>query len=220
MPDVLPIELLDRRPDLRQAEQGFAAATYGVGAALADLYPSLTLGGSVGTRSDTIGDLLSSDAIVYQALIGLAGPIFSGGARRAEVAAARARVEQAAAVYAGAVLVALREVEDALVSERAVRESLEFTERRVEQARAANRLSRERYLRGVESLLAVLETDRRLRAAEEALISGTAELWNSRVDLFLALGGDWDPTEPAGGEPSAVEGAATFEQPRDEGEVS
>lgn len=191
----LPIELLDRRPDLRQAEQRFAAATYGVGAALADLYPSITIGGSVGTRADSIDDLFSADAVVYQALMGVAGPLFEGGARRAEVAAARARAEQAAAGYAGAVLVALREVEDALVRESAVRESLEFTDRRVAEARAANRLSRDRYQRGVETLLQVLETDRRLRAAEEALISGTAELWNSRIDLFLALGGDWYPSE-------------------------
>lgn len=219
-PEVLPVELLDRRPDLRQAEQRFAAATYGVGAALADLYPSLTLGGSVGTRSDTVGDLLSSDAVVYQALLGLAGPIFSGGARRAEVAAARARVEQTAAAYAGSVLVALREVEDALVAERAVRESLDFTERRVDQARAANRLSRERYQRGVESLLQVLETDRRLRAAEEALISGTAELWNSRIDLFLALGGDWYPTEPPAEAIPVAAGETASDESDDEREVS
>jgi multidrug efflux system outer membrane protein len=201
----LPVELLDRRPDLRQAEERFAAATYGVGAALADLYPSLTIGGSVGTRSDTIDDLLSADAVVYQALMGLAGPLFTGGARRAEVAAARARVEQAAASYAGAVLVALREVEDALVRERSVRESLAFTDRRVAEARAANRLSRERYQRGVETLLQVLETDRRLRAAEEALITGTADLWGSRIDLFLALGGDWYPSTGDGGETGAAE---------------
>lgn len=209
----LPVELLDRRPDLRQAEERFAASTYGVGAALADLYPSLTIGGSVGTRSDTVGDLLSTDAVVYQALMGLAGPLFTGGARRAEVAASRARAEQAAASYAGAVLVALREVEDALVQERTARESLEFTSRRVAEARAANRLSRERYQRGVETLLQVLETDRRLRAAEEALINGTADLWNSRINLFLALGGDWYPPSDDTPEPVTAEAAVAPDRP-------
>ena len=209
----LPVELLDRRPDLRQAEQRFAAATYGVGAALADLYPSLTIGGSVGTRADTVDDLFSVDAVVYQALMGLAGPLFEGGARRAEVEAARARAEQAAASYAGTVLVALREVEDALVSERTVHESLDFTDRRVAEARAANRLSRERYQRGVETLLQVLETDRRLRAAEEALITGTADLWNSRIDLFLALGGDWYPSRTAEGDAAAAADGAGLASP-------
>jgi multidrug efflux system outer membrane protein len=191
----LPVELLDRRPDLRQAEASLAAATYGVGAALADLYPSVTLSGSVGNNSDTLDDLLSSDTLIYRAVLGLVGPLFTGGERRAEVAAARARAEQAAAVYAGTVLQALREVEDALVAGETIEESLRHTERRVAEARAADRLARERYQRGVETLLRVLETERRLRLAEEALIVTKADLWNARIDLFLALGGDWYPAD-------------------------
>lgn len=191
VPAGLPVELLDRRPDLRQSEAQLAAATYGVGAALADLYPSLNLTGSIGTTSDAIKDLASTDGLVYNAVASLVGPIFSGGTRRAEVAAARARVEAATAAYSGAVLAALREVEDALVNDSANQERFENTELRLQQARAADRLARERYQRGVEGLLTVLETERRLRSAEEALITTKADLWNTRIDLFLALGGDW-----------------------------
>lgn len=118
-------------------------------------------------------------------------PIFNGGQRRAGVDAARARAEQATALYVGAVLTALREVEDALVAESSAWKRLEFTQRRLEEARSADRVARERYQRGVESLLKVLETERRLRSAEEALISTRGDLWNARVDLHLALGGDW-----------------------------
>jgi multidrug efflux system outer membrane protein len=186
----LPAALLDRRPDLREAEMQLAAATYGVGAAIASLYPDLSLTGSVGENGDRINDLDITD-FVYNIVGNLAGPLFSGGQRRADVAAARARAEQAAAVYAGAVLNAIREVEDALVMGQTTRENYRLTTERVSEARAADRIAKDRYQRGVEQLLTVLETERRLRLAEQANITSTSDLWNARVDLFLALGGDW-----------------------------
>jgi multidrug efflux system outer membrane protein len=187
----LPAELLDRRPDLRQAEMQLAAATYGVGAALANLYPDLSLTGSAGIRSDTLADIVSVDGLVYNAVANLVGPIFTGGQRRADVDAARARTDQAVANYAGAVLQALREVEDALVLSDASERNLDFTRQRVSEARAADRLAKQRYQRGVATMLTVLETERRLRLAEQAIITATADVWNARIDLFLALGGDW-----------------------------
>ena len=196
VPTGLPADLLDRRPDLRQAELRLAAATYGIGIALADLFPTLSLTATAGVRSDTLSDLANSQAVVYTAVANLVAPLFTGGQRRADVEAARARAEEAAALYAGAVLTALREVEDALVRDASSRERLELTRQRVAQARSADRLARDRYQRGVEELLRVLETERRLRAAEEALITARADVWNARIDLFLALGGDWTP-EPA-----------------------
>ncbi|RLE20180.1 MAG: hypothetical protein DRJ65_18785, partial [Acidobacteria bacterium] len=115
----------------------------------------------------------------------------SGGARRAEVDAARARADAAGAAYAGVVLNALREVEDALVADQANQERLNHTRRRMAEADSADTLARERYSRGVEPFLKVLETERRMRSAEEALITTRADTWNTRIDLFLALGGDW-----------------------------
>jgi multidrug efflux system outer membrane protein len=195
----LPAALLDRRPDLRQAEMRLEAATYGVGAAITSLYPDLSLTGSVGETGDTINDLDISN-FVYNIVANLTGPLFTGGQRRADVAAARARAEQAAAIYAGAVLGALREVEEALVLSDTSLESYELTTERVAEARAADRLAKERYQRGVEGLLTVLETERRLRLAEQAIITNTSNVWNTRIDLFLALGGDWgtdpDPENP------------------------
>ncbi len=195
----LPAALLDRRPDLRRAEMQLEAATYGVGAAVANLYPDLSLTGSVGENGDRINDLDISN-FVYNIVANLTGPLFTGGQRRADVAAARARAEQAAAIYAGAVLGALREVEEALVLSDTSLESYELTTERVAEARAADRLAKQRYQRGVEGLLTVLETERRLRLAEQAIITNTSNVWNTRIDLFLALGGDWgtdsDPEHP------------------------
>jgi multidrug efflux system outer membrane protein len=192
----LPAELLDRRPDLRQAEMQLASATYGVGAAIANLYPDLSLTGSAGESADRINDL-DLENFVFNLVANITGPLFTGGQRRADVDAARARAEQAAAIYAGAVLDALREVEEALVLDEASRGNYEFSSDRVAEARAADRLAKERYQRGVGSLLTVLETERRLRLAEQAIINATSDVWNARIDLFLALGGDWgtDPTD-------------------------
>lgn len=193
----LPAELLERRPDVRRVEMLLAAATARIGIAIADLFPGLTLTGSAGNSSDSLGDLLSSDTVVYNVVAGLVAPIFDGGRRRAVVRAARANADAAAADYAGAVLTALREVEDALVRERALHQQLTFLETRVEEARAADRSARQRYQRGVAELLSVLETERRWRAAEEALLNARAELWNARIDLHLALGGDWLENPPS-----------------------
>ena len=193
----LPAALLDRRPDLRRAEMQLSAATYGVGAAIANLYPDLSLTGSVGESADSINDLDLTN-FVYNIVANLTGPLFSGGQRRADVDAAKARAEQAAAVYAGVVLNALREVEDALVLGESSVENFNLTTDRVAEARAADSLAKQRYQRGVETLLTVLETERRLRLAEQAIVNSTISVWNARIDLFLALGGDWgtDGEEP------------------------
>ncbi len=191
----LPVDLLERRPDVRRAEMRLAAASAGIGVAIADLFPRLTLTGSAGNSSDSLGDLLSSDTLVYNAVASLVAPIFDGGRRRAAVRAARAQADAAAADYAGAVLRALREVEDALVRDMSLRRQLDFLEQRVQEARAADLSARQRYQRGVGELLGVLETERRRRLAEEALITARAELWNARIDLHLALGGDWSVGE-------------------------
>jgi multidrug efflux system outer membrane protein len=209
----LPAGLLDRRPDLRQSEMQLAAATFGVGAAIANLYPDLSLNGSIGSSADSLNDLTIVDGLVYNAVANLIGPLFTGGQRRADVDAAKARAEQAAASYAGSVLVALREVEDALVLNQASMENQHFSDERVSEARAADRLAKQRYQRGVETLLTVLETERRLRLAEQAIITSTADVWNARIDLFLALGGDWgtDLPDPTPGEAESAETKAESE---------
>ncbi len=191
----LPASLLDRRPDLMAAEARLAASTSRVGVAMASLFPSLTLTGIAGGRSDELSDLLSMDGLVYSAVTSLLQPIFQGGKLKGQLDAAEARQEQAAAAYAGAILNALREVEDALVRENAARERMELVEVRVEEARGAAQLADERYRRGVEKLLVLLDTERRRRVAENEEILVRGDLWNARVDLFLALGGDWPNPE-------------------------
>ena len=192
VPDTgLPAQLLDRRPDIKQAELELVAATERVGVSIAALYPDLTLTASGGYSADHFSDMTNKDAEVYSAVISLAAPLYQGGKLRADIAAARARVEQAAGNYSQVILTAMLEVEDALVREKKLNERIAFLEERFEEAKSAEQLAKERYFRGVEGILVVLETERRRRIAENQLTLAISAIWNARVDLFLALGGNW-----------------------------
>jgi multidrug efflux system outer membrane protein len=188
----LPAALLGRRPDVRAAELMVRAANEQIGVSIAQLYPDLTLVANFGASSDRWRDLWEHFSETYSALIGLSQPIFAGGRLRAQVEGAEARHAELAANYAGTVLTAMREVEDALIAEQMLHKELEHTALRFEEATAAETLSQERYQRGVESILSVLETERRRRIAEEMLVVLKAQIWTTRVNLHLALGGDWN----------------------------
>ncbi len=198
----LPAWLLDRRPDLIQAEMQLAAATARVGLNIAQLYPDLTLSAGYGFQVDEsreIPDLFDRNFQIYSAVINLAQPIFQGGQLRARVDAAEARVEQAAAQYAGAVLTAMREVEDAMSADQLLIRQLAAVQEQFKEAQAAEGLAWSRYQQGVTRLLEVLETERSRRQAENALVTVKGQLWSNRVDLFLALGGDWRVEKPGVG---------------------
>lgn len=191
VPIGLPASLLDRRPDIIAAEMSLRAANERIGVSIARLYPDLTLTAGVGRSADKWRDLWIPETETYSAIMRLAQPVFNGGQLRAGIDGAEARYCELAANYAAAVLIALREVEDALVSEEMLQSQLKHIELRLEQARAAENLSQQRYQRGVESILAVLESQRRSRIAENELAVLKGRVWITRVNLFLALGGDW-----------------------------
>jgi multidrug efflux system outer membrane protein len=191
VPIGLPASLLDRRPDVIAAEMALKSANERIGVSIAQLYPDLTLTGTYGGSADTLRDIFRHEAEVYSLVLNLAQPIFRGGQLQAAVDSSRARYEELAADYAKTVLVAMREVEDALVSDQKLLVQLEQVRLQFDEARAAEELSRDRYSRGVESILTVLESERRRRADEELLAILKGQIWANRVNLFLALGGDW-----------------------------
>lgn len=187
----LPARLLDRRPDVRAAEYRLRAATERIGVTMADRFPDLSLMAGFGFQSNQYNDLLTWK---YRALsVGgqMAAPIFHGGALKAGVQASEAAARQAAENYCGVVLTALREVEDALVAEQKIRERIDHLQELVTLAVEAEKLARERYHQGADPMLNVLETERIRRQAENGLIQAQGELWQTRVNLMLALGGDW-----------------------------
>jgi len=204
IPVGLPVALLDRRPDLVAARMRFSAATAQVGAALANLYPNLSLTANGGIVSDDLSGLLDSSGLIYSALFNLVAPIFKGGQLRAQVDAARARAEVASAQYAGAVLQALKEVEDALTADATLQRQLEYARQRVDAAGNAEELARWRYDVGTGALLDLLAADRAKQASQLALTVTQASLWDNRVGLYLALGGNWEPAEPESARANAV----------------
>ncbi|MBN2183032.1 MAG: efflux transporter outer membrane subunit [Sedimentisphaerales bacterium] len=196
VPIGLPASLLDRRPDVKAAEFTLRAANERIGVSIAQLFPDLALTGSFGYSGDTMEEIFQYDYTeMYAAIFNLTQPIFKGGQIQAQINAAKARYQEQAANYAGIVLNALREVEDALITEQMLQTQLEQSQIRLTEAKAAESLSKQRYQSGVEGILAVLESERRSRAAEEELIVLKGQIWTSRVNLYLALGGDWDEQE-------------------------
>jgi len=202
LPDLTPIPvgvpamLLDRRPDVRAAEFSLWAANERVGATIAQLYPDLTLTGSYGASSAEWENIWERQFEIYSAITNLAAPIWKGGQIRAQIRAAQARYEELASEYVGTVLKAMQEVEDALASEKLLLVQVEHRRLQFEESKAAEELSRRRYELGVESLLTVLEAERNRRIAEEQLTILQSQIWATRINLHLALGGDWaGPTE-------------------------
>jgi NodT family efflux transporter outer membrane factor (OMF) lipoprotein len=191
VPAGLPMDLLDRRPDIRSAEMRLAAGTERIGVSIAQMYPDLTLTATGGYASDHFRDLTLSENQIYAFIINAMAPVFKGGRLKAGVEAAEAASRQSAARYAGAVLNAMREVEDALVKQEKLSQRITQLNDRFEQAQHAERLAVDRYTQGVDKFLLVLETERRRRQAENELALSQGDLWKARVELFLAIGGDW-----------------------------
>lgn len=194
----LPASLLDRRPDVRAAEFLLRAANERIGVSIAQLYPDLNIMANFGYSADTVEDIFQKDETeMYAALMSLAQPIFRGGQIRAQINAAEARYAELAANYAGTVLAAMREVEDALITEQMLQTQLKYARVQFTEAGAAEGLSKQRYERGVEGILTVLESERRRRISEQEVTILKGRIWTNRVNLFLALGGDWDYQEPS-----------------------
>lgn len=191
----IPMQLLDRRPDLKAAEFRSIANNQRIGVALADLYPDLTLTGRLGTNTNSLSQFFSLDNLIASVAGELATTLFQGGRLRAQVAAAEARLQAQAARYSQLVLIAVREVEDALVSNRLLDQRIGQIKQQLTEARHAETLAKQRYGRGIDSLLIVLETERRRQIAEDLLLQVEQQRWNSRINLHLAIGGHWLPID-------------------------
>ena len=183
--------LLARRPDVRAAERRLAAETARIGVATADLYPSISLGASVGTTASSLGDLASGAALRYSL-----GPLISWSfpniaVARARIAQAEASADAALADFDGTWLLALQETESALTNYSRGLERSAALQRGLDYAREAARISRLRYDAGREGFQVVLDAERQLSSSEAALAQSEAQLSTDLVALFLALGGGW-----------------------------
>lgn len=184
--------LLARRPDIRAADRRLAAATARIGVATADLYPSVSLGASIGSTSSSLGGLASGSGLRF----GL-GPLLSFSFPNTRVA--RTRIEQAEAAteaelarFDGTWLGALEETESALTRYAGELERLATLRRARAQSAEAARIARLRFQAGREPFQVVLEAERSIAQTDAAVALAEAALSNNLVTLFLALGGGWE----------------------------
>jgi len=193
-PDVpvgLPSALLERRPDIAQAEQQLIAANADIGAAKAAYFPQITLTGAGGFQSAALSKLFTGPAGLWSVGGAIVQPIFTAGRTRSRVELARARREEAALVYQQTIQLSLRDVSDALVAYRKgreLREQLELLDRSAEDAR---RLADLRYQGGATSYLEVLDSDSRLFSAELGLAQAQLGELLALVQIYRSLGGGW-----------------------------
>ena len=192
----LPSDLLANRPDILQAEEQLRAARANVGAARAAFFPSITLTGQAGFTSSALGNLVGNEGLGWSFGPSISLPIFDWGARKGDLSVARARETIAVASYEQTVQTAFREVADALAGRRYLREQIAAQVRAVTAQRTLAQLAQSRYQNGVAQYLEVLDAQRSLFAAEQALITLRGNELQNLVSLYAALGGGLGPPPP------------------------
>lgn len=191
IPVGLPSDLLRRRPDLRAAERNLAAATADVGVAVADLYPSISLTGAVDLVSGSLRKFVSSDSLQSTMAAGLTAPLLDGGRRRATAALRRTQAEEAGLAYQGAVLIALKDVEDALT--RLSADRAREAQFRAAEAAAGDALAttQAQHRAGLVSALDLLAAQASHLSAADDLTQARAATDQDVAALYKALGGGW-----------------------------
>ena len=191
IPGDLPSTLLERRPDILQAEQNLIAANANIGAAKALYFPQFSLTGTFGNASAAISNFLSGSSIAWTIAAGLVEPIFTAGLITGQVRSAEASEREALASYQQTVLLALRETNDALVGVAKKRQESEAQAKRVASLREYARLSRLKFDNGYASYLEVLYAENELFSSELAAVRSQANRYTELVNVYKAMGGGW-----------------------------
>jgi len=190
-----PADILRRRPDVRQAERELAAQSARVGVAMAELYPRITLNGSIGLSAVSSGDLLTAGSRTFSYGPRITLPIFSAGSIRAGIEARSALQEQALIRYESSVLTALEEVENALNAYAQELERRSALQESAQAAQEAAELAEYQYRSGLVDFTALLDTQRSLLSAQDELVRNSGALTSNLVRLYKALGGGWPAHE-------------------------
>jgi multidrug efflux system outer membrane protein len=193
IPPGLPSALLQRRPDVREAEQQLRAANAMIGAAIAARFPTISLTGVGGTRTDAIENLFKAGTGFWHLATNILLPIINAGRSGKQVQIERARTEAAVARYDQVVLNAFREVENGLVSVEQLQIQVGAAGRQVAAARRAVAIAQDRYQGGVDNYTTLLDAQRVLSDAELGESSLQRQQRVAVVQLYRALGGGWDP---------------------------
>ncbi|HXJ75288.1 MAG TPA: TolC family protein, partial [Candidatus Dormibacteraeota bacterium] len=197
VPVGLPSELLLRRPDIRQAERQLGAATANIGVAKADLFPKFFLTGAAGFESISASDWFTGGSKLWSVGPTMQWRIFDAGRIRSNIKLQNARQEEALAFYEKTVLTAFEEVENGLVmyaKEQVRRRSLQDAVVSSQKSLGtANRL----YANGLSDFLRVLDAERSLYQAQDALVQSDRTISANLISLYKSLGGGWEDLEPS-----------------------
>ena len=191
IPAGLPAELVSRRPDILAAEQRLAAAEQRVGEAKKARLPAIRLTSSGGTSTDEFAELLNTEFKVWSLASGITQPIFQGRRLKANMKRSQAEHKRAWATYSQQVLTAFREVETALAAESYLTAQEAALKRAVDESIGAEELVWDQYGKGLNDIITVLESQRRSFDSKRQLLQISNERLQNRVDLYLALGGDF-----------------------------
>ncbi|NML30545.1 efflux transporter outer membrane subunit [Paraburkholderia antibiotica] len=191
IPAGLPSDLLERRPDLLEAEQTLVAQNALIGAARALYFPSISLTGLFGSVSAQFSNLFTGPARVWSFAGSVTQPIFTAGSIAGQVHQAEARQQQALFAYEKAIQVAFQEVEDSLVSVQKTREALDAQNLQIEALHTYAYLARQRYEGGYTSYIEVLDAERSLFNAQLSYTQTQGAVLTSFVTLYKAMGGGW-----------------------------
>jgi len=194
VPPGLPSSLLERRPDIREAEQLLVAANAEIGVAKAQFFPQISLTGSGGGafgRSSVFSSLMSSQTGIWSYGVQVSQPLFAGGALRGNLHLAESQHAQALLAYQQAIQHAFGDVSDALIGYQKFHEVRVRQEELVKDLEESVRLSMMRYQGGTATYLEVLDGQRSLFAAELTLAEARGNEYQSLVQLYRALGGGW-----------------------------
>lgn len=191
IPVGLPAQILERRPDILQAERNLASANAHIGEARAYFFPAFVLTGAGGFQSVQLSNWLTNPSHTYNIGPSVTLPIFMGGTNVARLENAEARYQELLEQYRQTVLNAFREVADLLVAVGTRAEQQEHQQKQVIAAREARHLAEHRYLGGVADYLDVLDAEREILSAETTLVQTQYARLTDLVMLFKALGGGW-----------------------------
>lgn len=191
VPAGLPSSLLERRPDVREAEQRLVAANAQIGVAKADYFPQISLTGTGGYQSSALTSLFTGPAGFWTAGGNALQPIFEGGRIRSGVKLAKARADEASLAYQQTVQQAFRDVSDSLIAYRKSQEFRVQQQQLTHSAEEATKLSNMRYKGGATSYLEVLDSDTRYFSAQLTLAQAQLRELQSLVQIYRSLGGGW-----------------------------
>lgn len=191
IPAGLPVELLERRPDIRAAERRLAAADSRLKVSKKNRLPAIRLTASGGTSTDDLTEILNPDFKVWSFFSNLAQPLFQGGRLAAGVKRSQAGREQALAEYGQTALLAFSEVESALAAEVYLKEQESALRTGAEEALEAEDLAWDQYQKGLTNIVTVLESQRRAFDSKRQLLQISNQRLQNRINLYLALGGDF-----------------------------